>query len=220
MFFWHTNLGLGLLACAVGGSLNARADNDTLTVFDGQNLSAWQSLDGSDARWEVRDGYVEVTPGTGDIRTQQTFGDFELHLEFWIPYQPSKTGQERGNSGVYLQGRYEVQVLDSYQNDTYANGACGALYGQIAPSTNASLPPETWQTYDITFRAPKFGADGKVADAGHLTIVQNGVTIIDDGRFTEATAGALDTQLDAPGPLRLQDHGNKVRFRNIRIKAL
>jgi hypothetical protein len=193
---------------------------DPIPLFQGGDLSKWQSVNGSAAPWELADDYVEVVPGTGDIRTIDTYTDFEVHLEFRVPLMPFSHGQERGNSGVYLQGRYEVQILDSYNNDTYANGACGSLYGQIAPMTNASLPPETWQTYDITFHAPRVDEHGNVNEAGHLTVVLNGITVIDDGRFSTPTGGALDDRIGEPGPLRLQDHGNHLRFRNIWIRPL
>jgi hypothetical protein len=132
---------------------------------------------------------------------------------------PDKKGQARGNSGVYIQGRYEVQILDSFENDTYSMGECGALYGIIAPSKKASKPPEQWQTYDITFRAPKMEGD-KVIEKGEITVVHNGITVIDKGRFAKTTAGATDEKLAEPGPIRLQDHGDKLRFRNVWVKPL
>jgi hypothetical protein len=187
-------------------------------IFDGTDhaLSGWVTRGGKPARWKVKDGYLEVAPGKGDIMTREKFGgDFRLHLEFWVPLLPDRHGQARGNSGVFLQGRYEIQVLDSFHNDTYANGACGALYGIIAPSKNASKPPEQWQTYDITLHAPRLDDGGKVVRPGEITVVQNGVTVIDHGRFDHVTGGAIDEQLNEPGPLLLQDHGCKVRYRNI-----
>src|SRR5207302_1487643 len=120
--------------------------------------------------------------------TVEKFGDFQLHAEFWIPLMAKSKGQSRGNSGVYLQGRYEIQVLDSYHNDTYPDGACGALYKIIAPSKNASKPPEEWQTYDITFHAPRTDNEGKVSRKGEVTVIHNGVTIIDRGQFDHVTA--------------------------------
>jgi hypothetical protein len=158
--------------------------------------------------------------GKGDIMTKEKFGpDFRLHVEFWLPLMPDATGQGRANSGVYLQGRYEVQVLDSYKNDTYANGSVGALYGLIAPDKEAQQkairPPEKWQTYDITFHAPRVNEEGKVTAEGHITVVLNGVTIINNGSFDRVTGGALDERIGTPGPLRLQDHGCRVRYRNI-----
>jgi Domain of Unknown Function (DUF1080) len=184
------------------------------------SLSGWMRRNGTDAAWHVHDDYVEIAPGKGDTLTKDKFGDFQLHVEFWIPLMASKKGQARGNSGVYLQGRYEIQVLDSYHNDTYIDGSCGALYKIIAPSQNASKPPEEWQTYDITFHAPRVDKDGKVTEKGEVTVVHNGVTIIDRGRFDHPTPGALETGQGTPGPIMLQDHGARIRYRNIWLKPL
>ena len=210
-------LGLGFPARADDNSNKAaRPPRDAKVLFNGKDLTGWTSLSGKPAEWEVRDGYLEVVPGQGDIMTREKFGsDFKLHVEFWLPLMPDAHDQARANSGVYLQGRYEIQVLDSYHNDTYANGACGALYGIIAPSKNASKPPEEWQTYDITFHAPRVDDQGKVTAKGHVTVVQNGETIIDHGAFDHTTGGALDEKIGEPGPIRLQDHGCKVRYRNL-----
>jgi hypothetical protein len=192
-----------------------------VVLFDGKDLSNWVGRNGKPAAWKVENGYVEVAPRKGDIMTKEKFGpDFQLHVEFWIPLMADKKDQARGNSGVYLQGRYEIQVLDSYNNKTYAKGECGALYGLIGTTRNANKPPEQWQTYDITFHAPRVDDKGKVTRKGELTEVFNGVTVIDKGQFDQVTGGALDEQIGAPGPLRLQDHGCKVRFRNIWIKPL
>src|SRR5262249_27062752 len=130
-------------------------------------------------------------------------------------------GQARANSGIYLQGRYEVQVLDSYMNPTYANGACGALYGLIAPSKNASKPPQHWQTFDIEFHAPRLHEKTKqVTKKGRITIIHNDETVIDKGEFDKVTGGAMDMKLDTPGPIRLQDHKAAVRYRNIWLKEM
>jgi hypothetical protein len=194
-------------------------------LFNGKDLTGWTALNGRPAGWAARDGFVEVTPGKGDIMTEEKFGpDFKLHVEFWLPLMPNARGQARANSGVYLQGRYEVQILDSFRNDTYANGSVGALYGLITPDQGALQkairPPEQWQTYDITFHAPRVDEQGKVTEKGRITVVLNGVTVIDDGRFDKPTRGALHDKLGAPGPIRLQDHSGKVRFRNVQIKEL
>jgi Domain of Unknown Function (DUF1080) len=194
---------------------------DAIVLFDGKDLTGWTTLDGKPAEWHVQDGYMEVAPGKRDIRTEKTFGpDFKLHVDFWLPLMPDAKGQARANSGVYLQGRYEIQVLDSYMNETYPDGVCGALYGIIAPSKNANKPPEQWQTYDITFHAPRVDSEGKVTEKAHLTVVQNGETIIDNGAFDKVTGGALDEKLGEPGPIRLQDHGCKVRYRNLWLEPL
>ena len=196
----------------------------SIALFDGKDLSGWVKRDGkSPAQWKLEDGYMEVKGG--DILTKEKFGpDFRLHVEFWLPLMKDAKGQGRSNSGVYLQGRYEIQVLDSYENDTYANGSVGALYGIIAPNKEAQQkavkPPEQWNTYDITFRSPRVDASGKVTEKGRLTVVINGVTLIDDGKFDHVTGGAIDDKLGEPGPLLLQDHGCKVRYRNIWIQPL
>ena len=184
------------------------------------SLSGWMRRNGTDAAWNVHDDYVEIAPGKGDILTKDKFGDFQMHVEFWIPLMANKKGQARGNSGVYLQGRYEIQVLDSYHNDTYLDGSCGALYKIIAPSQNASKPPEEWQIYDITFHAPRVDKDGKVTEKGEVTVIHNGVTIIDRGRFDHTTPGALEIPQGTPGPIMLQDHGARIRYRNVWLKPL
>jgi hypothetical protein len=202
-------------------------------LFDGKDLSGWTSLKGGLAEWKVEHGYMEVVPGKHDIMTKEKFGpDFQLHVEFWLPLMAQARDQARANSGIYVQGRYEVQVLDSYMNKTYADGACGALYKIIAPNwaaaeakglsepKNPCKPPEHWQTYDITFHAPRVDNQGEVTEKGHITVVQNGVTVIDHGAFRTTTAGAIDEKIGEPGPLRLQDHHCKVRFRNIWLKPL
>src|SRR5262245_40947426 len=220
-----------ILAVLVGAgafmlTVEVRADDapkappkDAKVLFDGKDLSGWSMMNGKEPTWKVANGYMEVKGG--DIMTKETFGpDFQVHVEFWLPLMADKKDQARANSGVYLQGRYEIQVLDSYMNETYANGSCGALYGLIAPSKNASKPPEQWQTYDITFHAPRVDEAGKVTKKGRLTVAHNGVTIIDDAEFDKLTGGALDDKMGSPGPILLQDHGNKIRFRNVWLKKL
>lgn len=201
-----------------------------LVLFDGKDLSGWITRDGKPAAWKAENGYMEVVPGKGDILTKEKFGpDFQLHVEFWLPLMPDKKDQARANSGIFLQGRYEVQVLDSYMNKTYANGSCGALYGLVTPDLEAQQkavrPPEQWQTFDITFQAPRVDSRGKVTQKGRITVVLNGVTIINNGTFDRIFAhvgpgGAFDDKIGMPGPILLQDHGNKVRYRNIWLKSL
>ena len=196
---------------------------DAKVFFDGKDLSAWVKRDGKPAAWKVQDGYMEV--GGGDIQTKDKFGpDFRLHVEFWLPLMEKAKGQGRANSGVYLQGRYEIQVLDSYMNDTYANGSVGALYGILAPDKEAQKkavkPPEQWNSYDITFHSPRVDEKGKITEKGRLTVVLNGVRIIDDGKFDKVTGGAINNKIGEPGPLLLQDHGCKVRYRNIWFQPL
>lgn len=187
-------------------------------LFDGKDLSKWQyRKDGSEAKWTlVADNAMEVNGG--DIVTKDKFQNFKLHVEFMTPNMPDKKGQARGNSGVYLQDRYEVQVLDSYGLES-KDDDCGSIYKQKAPSVNACKPPEQWQTYDITFHAARFDASGKKTEGAHVSVVQNGQQIIDNFECTGPTGqGAPETP--EPGPIRLQDHGNKVRYRNIWIMPL
>ena len=184
-------------------------------LFDGKDLSGWASRKGGPAGWRIKGSTMEVFPGSGDIYTKRTFGDFQLHVEFWLPYLPEAKGQARANSGVYLQGRYEVQVLDSYGLESQDN-ACGAIYQVAAPLVNACKKPQTWQKYDIAFRAPRADASGKLTEKARVTVFQNSVMIHDNQEVT-TTAGALDNEVFKPGPILLQDHGNLVRYRNIWI---
>jgi hypothetical protein len=199
-------------------------------LMDSKDLTGWTTRDGKPAGWKVGDGYIEIVSGKGDILTKEKFGpDFQLHVEFWLPNMPPEIkDQARANSGVYLQGRYEIQVLDSYHNDTYANGSVGALYGILAPDKKAQdkaiKPPEQWNTYDITFQAPRVGADGKVSKKGHVVVKLNGIKIT-EGDFDRTTGGELDKKIGESGPILLQDHHNKaggpnVRYRNIWLKPL
>jgi hypothetical protein len=179
-------------------------------VGKAKELTGWVGSDGQPAPWPFVGGILAV--GKGNIHTEKSFGDGTLHVEFNVPYMPEARGQARGNSGVYLQGRYEVQVLDSYGLKSQDND-CGGIYKQYAPSVNACKPPLQWQTYDITFRAARL-EDGKVAQKARITVKQNGVPIIDDKEI-DPTPGGLDMDAGKPGPLLLQDHGNDVQFRNI-----
>jgi hypothetical protein len=196
--------------------------SDAIVLFDGKDLSKWRAADGKemkDAKWALKDGAMEVN-STGSIRTKDEFGDIQLHVEWAAPSEVKGESQGRGNSGVYLQGRYEIQVLDSYQNKTYPNGQAGSFYGHAAPLVNASRKPGEWQTYDIVFHAPKKGADGKVIP-GSFTVFHNGVLVQDHTPVGgEATTAAAFSGLTEKGPLLLQDHGNPVRFRNIWLRPL
>jgi hypothetical protein len=197
--------------------------SDALVLFDGKDLAQWQAADGGPAKWLVRDGYMEVAPGSGHIVTRRAFGDVQLHVEWATPTPPTGEGQERGNSGVFLMSHYEIQVLDSYHNDTYADGQAAAVYGQTPPLVNASRAPGAWQSYDIVFHAPRFAADGSVRDSARVTVLHNGVLVQDDTRITGWTVHGRRAHY-APHPdrlpLLLQDHGNPVRFREIWIREL
>jgi len=196
------------------------APSDAIVLFDGRDLSQW--TDGSqEARWKVEGGYMEVN-GTGQIQTREHFGDCQLHLEFATPEKVEGSSQGRGNSGVFFFGRYEVQILDSYQNRTYADGQAAALYGQTPPLVNASRGPGKWQSYDIIFHAPRFEGDKLLAPA-RVTVLHNGVLVQDNTSFIGATAHRAVAQYsphEATGPIALQDHGNPMRFRNIWIRKL
>jgi hypothetical protein len=191
-----------------------------IVLFDGKDLSKWKSGD-KDAQWKVENGYAEVN-GTGSISTKEAFGDCQLHVEWCTPAKVEGHSQERGNSGVFLMSRYEVQVLDSYDNRTYADGQAAALYGQRPPDKNVCRKPGEWQSYDITFRAPRFDGDKLVAPAV-ITVVHNGVVVHDKVEFIGGTRHrevATYSPHAAELPIQLQDHGNPVRYRNIWLRKL
>jgi 3-keto-disaccharide hydrolase len=198
--------------------------SDAIVLFDGKDLSQWQSQDSSPAKWVVRNGYMEIAPGTGSVMTKRGFGSVQLHIEWATPTPPPKgEGQERGNSGVFLMSHYEIQVLDSYHNDTYADGQAAAVYGQTPPLVNASRPPGQWQTYDIVFYRPHFGSDGSVRDSARVTVFHNGVLAQDNTIITGWTVHAQRAHYEPHAdklPLVLQDHGNPVRYRDIWIREL
>jgi len=197
--------------------------SDAIVLFDGTNLSNWIGEEGKPAAWTVKDGYMEVKPKTGALSTKQPFGDCQLHVEFAEPLPAEGESQERGNSGVFLMGLYEVQVLDSYQNKTYADGQAAAVYGQYPPLANASRPPGQWQTYDIIFHRPHFDGSGKLLHPARVTVLHNGVLVQDNVELTGPTAhGARPPYKAGPDklPLSLQDHGHLVRYRNIWIREL
>ena len=192
---------------------NGEAPSDAVVLFDGKDLSQWESAGGGPAKWEVGSGAMTVKPGTGSIVSKKEFGAMQLHIEWATPSKVSGSGQGRGNSGVYLQRRYEVQVLDSYQNETYPDGQAGALYGKFPPLVNASRKPGKWQTYDMIFHPPKKGDDGEMVP-GSLTVLHNGVLIQDHVPIEPGDS------VVKKGPILLQDHSNRVRYRNIWVRPL
>jgi hypothetical protein len=197
--------------------------SDAIVLFDGKDLSHWAGEDGQAAQWKVADGYLEVAPGKGIIHTRQPFGDCQLHVEFAEPVPPVGEDQGRGNSGVFLMGLYEIQVLDSYKNKTYADGEASAVYAQFPPQVNASRPPGQWQTYDIVFHGPRFDAEGKMLRPARVTVLHNGVLAQDNVELSGPTGHHVRPPYKAGPdklPLSLQDHHNPVRFRNIWIREL
>ena len=197
--------------------------SDAIVLFDGTDLSKWESVkDGAPAKWKVEDGYMEVVKKAGDIRTKQAFGDCQLHVEWASPSKVIKGDQHRGNSGVYLMSNYEVQVLDSYNNRTYADGLAGALYGQNPPLVNVCRPPGQWQSYDIIFHRPIF-KKGKVIKPATITVLYNGVLVQDhfeiEGKTVWKKRAKYEPHPDKM-PLMLQDHDNPVRYRNIWLREL
>ena len=206
------------------GKAAADRPSDAIALFDGHDLSHWTRRDDTPARCTVEDTVMVCRTGSGDIYTTDKFRDAQIHLEFRIPYMPDQHGQMRGNSGVLIHGMYEVQILDSYQNPTYANGSCGAYYGYSAPLVNASRPPEEWQSYDIIFHGPKCDAEDHLTQPGTLTVIHNGV-LVQDHVPVESRRGCEDG-IGNPGPLVLQDHQPRnppmtvMRFRNVWLRNL
>jgi hypothetical protein len=232
-----TRIGLLILLCSLASAAElpqpavvnpgspGQAPSDAIVLFGGKDLSAWLAKDGGPAKWAVENGEIVCKTGTGNIQTKQKFGSAQIHVEFATPNQADAKGQAKGNSGVYVQGRYEIQVLDSYNNPTYADGSAGAIYQQSAPAVNVSRPPEQWQTYDIVFHAPKCYGNQVIAP-GTMTILHNGVLIQDHFEMTGPTPGGLGGELCEPGPIMLQDHIHKdvaetaLRFRNLWVRPL
>ncbi|MDD5603091.1 MAG: DUF1080 domain-containing protein [Eubacteriales bacterium] len=206
-----------------GEILPAVPPDDAVILFDGKDLSGWISpKDGSPAAWKVENGYMEVVPKTGYISTREEFGDCQLHVEWATPAVPSGNSQGRSNSGIFMMGKYEIQVLDCYDNPTYADGVTGGIYGQFPPLVNACRRPGEWQIYDIIWEAPRFESD-KLISPAYITVLFNGVVV---QNHTELIGPTLykKTEPYSPhppvGPLMLQDHNNPIRFRNIWYRPL
>ncbi len=210
-------------AVVTPGSANNQAPSDAIVLFDGKDLSLWEDKDGNAAGWEIKDGAATVVKGTGVINTKSGFGSVQLHIEWRAPSKVVGDGQGRGNSGIFFQGLYELQVLDSYDNRTYSNGQAASMYKQHIPLVNASRPPGEWQTYDIVFKAPSFDQSGKLLTPAYVTAIHNGVLVQDHVELLGPTKfiGQPEYQAhDAKLPLQLQDHGNPVSYRNIWIREL
>ena len=201
----------------------ATAPSDAIVLFDGKDLSKWRSVKTkAKADWTVGDGAVTVKPGSGDVETVQQFDDYQLHIEFRTPAEVHGSGQGRGNSGIFMQGVYELQVLDSYNNRTYSNGQAGAIYKQTMPLVNASRKPGEWQTYDVIYTSPKFNKDSMIVNPAFITVIHNGVVVQNHTPIYGTTPyrGKPQYQVHGKGPLRLQDHDNPTSFRNIWIREL
>jgi hypothetical protein len=206
------------------------APSDAEVLFDGQDLAKWQNNRGQDASWRVVDGYVETAPRGGGIRTRGKWADFQLHVEWAAPNPPRGTGQGRGNSGVLINGLYEVQVLDSYQALTYPDGQAGAIYGQSPPLVNTSKPPGEWQTYDIIFESPRWNEQGELVKRACITVLHNAIVVQNHYELTGCTDGIGGVPWKSLGNyerrhspevfVELQDHNNPVRYRNIWIRKL
>ncbi len=200
-----------------------RAPSDAVVLFDGTSLDAWQAPNGDPAPWKIEDGCFVVVPGEGGIETRQGFGDVQLHVEWSAPDPPVGEGQDRGNSGVFLMGRYEVQVLDSYENETYADGQAASVYGQYPPLVNAMRPPGQWNTYDIIFHRPRFDDSGELLAPATVTVLHNGILVQDHSVLTGPSGHyerpAYEAHADAL-PISLQDHDHPVRFRNVWVREL
>jgi hypothetical protein len=203
-------------------SENATAPSDATVLFNGKDLSRWRDKKtGGPALWTVEDG--AAVSAKGDIETTNQFGDIQLHLEFREPIPPKESGQGRGNSGVFFMGQYEIQVLDCYNNKTYADGGTAGIYGQHPPLANACRPPGEWQTYDIIFNVPHFGANGEVLSPGYVTVFHNGVVAQNHQAIRGATNWRVPgkyTPHGPTGPIALQYHNNSVSFRNIWVRPV
>ncbi|MEX0648926.1 MAG: DUF1080 domain-containing protein [Balneolaceae bacterium] len=204
------------------GDAFVEAPDDAIVLFDGTDLSAWESANDGDAEWAVENGAFTVVPGTGDIKTKDTFGSVQLYLEWKSPDQIDGDGQGRGNSGVFLQSRYEVQVLDSYENETYVNGMAGSIYKQHPPLANAAKPRGEWQSYNIVFEAPEFNDDGSVETPGYVTVFWNGVLVQHKTELQGPTVYIGHPEYEAHGndSIVLQDHSDRVSYRNIWLREL
>lgn len=204
--------------------------SDAEVLFDGTDLSKWQDGRGREPRWQVQDGYVETAPRGGGIRTRDKWADFQLHVEWAAPTPARGSGQGRGNSGVLINGMYEIQVLDSYQAKTYPDGQAASIYGQAPPLVNATKPPGEWQTYDIIFESPRWNDEGELVKKAVVTVLHNGVVVHNRYEFAGGTDGISRevpwrtlpkyTQHPPEVFIALQDHNNPVRYRNIWIRTL
>ena len=198
------------------------APSHAIVLFGGTQLDEWTSLDGSPAKWEIQNGAFTVKKGTGDIKTKKVFADFQLHIEWRAPSEIVGDGQGRGNSGIFMQERYELQVLDSYESQTYSNGQAGSIYKQSVPLVNATRKPGEWQVYDVVYTAPRFSENGRVTIPAYITVLHNGVIIQNHTQINGPTEykGLPVYIAHGKASLKLQDHGNPVSYRNIWVREL
>ena len=198
------------------------APSDAIVLLDGSSLNEWESTKEGEALWKLEDGGMSVVPGKGGIQTKKSFGDCQLHIEWRSPAIVKDDSQDRGNSGVFFQGQYEVQVLDSYNNMTYVNGQAGSVYKQYIPLVNACRPPGEWQSYDIVFKAPVFKENGDLLSPGYFTVLHNGVLVQNHVELKGKTVHGGDPYYEKHGklPISLQDHGSTVSYRNIWLREL
>jgi len=207
------------------GKTNSDAPSDAILLFNGTSASGWQHANGDAAKWTVADNALTIKPGTGAIETKQKFGDCQLHVEWRIDKNVKGDGQDRGNSGIFLMGRYELQVLDNYNNinKTYVNGQAGSMYKQAPPLVNVCKAPGEWQTYDIIFTAPRFSDNGSVISPARITVMQNGVLVQNNTTIWGNTVYIGSPTYEkhaAKESLMLQDHSHLTSFRNIWIREL
>jgi hypothetical protein len=204
------------------GAMTGDAPSDAVVLFSGRDLAEWTSLDSSPAKWEVKDGAFTVVKGTGDIKTKKVFGDMQLHIEWRSPALVESESQGRGNSGIFLQERYELQVLDSYESQTYRNGQAGSIYKQHGPLVNATRKPGEWQAYDVIYNAPRFNENGEVVIPAFITVLHNGIIIQNHTEIRGPTEyKGLPVYVNhGKASIKLQDHGNPVSYRNIWVREL
>ena len=204
------------------GANAGEAPSDAILLFNGKDLNEWTSSDGSPAKWDLKDGAITVKKGTGIIKTKKVFGDIQLHIEWRTPTEIVGEGQGRGNSGIFLQEKYELQVLDSYESQTYSNGQAGSIYKQAIPLVNATRKPGEWQVYDVIYTAPRFSDNGRVIIPAYITVLHNGVLIQNHNQIIGPTEfkGMPVYISHGKASLLLQDHGNPVSYRNIWVREL
>ena len=219
----------------VTGIVDGKPPSDAVILFDGINMDSWEHVrSGESSKWIVEDGVLTVANGTGTLVSKQSFGDIQMHIE-WMPSAIIKgAGQSRGNSGIFMQALFEIQMLDSWENPTYVNGQAGSVYHQYPPLVNASRPPGEWQAYDIVFKAPTYNRDGELESPAYITLIHNGVLVLNHAEILGSTFPEvpeyravcepyeIQKTMDCTGklPLLLQDHGQVVSFRNIWLREL